>query len=263
MTQGRVDYSTVDLSAGNKLYYIITDARTVEIYTNAHNVKEAKDNQNNIISLSIGDYSLNTGDLFQHDYSTLPSAYPINYILKGADDRNFREKYTILTHQRNRCSIYILPVLGNNKDYFAYTTFFINAYLSEDCKQLKVLYRFSTADTYGELEKRLQSIPSFKGIQNYTGGLDLATFNIPEKYHYDVELFLNGKYSKISDDLKSRIKGFHRMKENNRIWQVLTRAPELLQEMLDLYGCTKDHFWNVDLDVKPKKEEEVWTTTIT
>ena len=76
---------------------------------------------------------------------------------------------------------------------------------------------------------------------------------------WDVEKFMEGKYSKIDGVLKTKIKKFYGLEDSSFVWQVLTKDAKLFKEMLKKYNCNASDFYGVDLDVKPKEEEEIWT----
>lgn len=258
MTECKESYSTIKLNAGNSIEYVILDGRTVEIYTNTPHIIEQKDESQNIISLSIENYTIGIGTILHHNYTGLPSSYEVNYIYKGATNKSYKHRYTLRSHIRNRCSLYILPILGKTLDFFGYNTYFINSYISKDCKELKLLYRFATTQSYSKLEKTLTSLKPFKRVENIKGGFDLFTFEIDDENYLDVDTFLAGKYSKISTKLKNGIKNFHKMKPGNRILQVLNKDTALIEEMAKVLNCNVQDFYGVDLDIKPKLNEEIW-----
>jgi len=250
-----MEHSIIDLEAGTKLYYVAKNARMMEVYTNAITVEEEVE-FNTIKSIKIGNKTYKVGDNFVHELDGLPSSYYICKIEKGGDPKEkYRHKYTFFSHLRNKTTTYVLPCLGKDKFYFGTETYLVNAYLDEERESIYLLYRFGKTDNYGKIETNVLNHPLFVKMHNTLPGFDLFEFKIPEMFLKDVELFVRGKYSKLSDKLKQNIKVFYQLHQRSRTWQILTKDKELVKEFEDYYFCS---FSGVDLEIKPKLEEEVW-----
>lgn len=247
--------STIDILAGEKIYYKVKNARMVEIYTNVNNVETIVE-KDEIKELKIDDKIFKIGDVFQHDLESITSGYKIKKIMQGADNiKKYKYRFTLFSHLRNKSTSYILPLLGKVNNYFFTDSYLINAYLSKDLNRLFLLYRYSKSDAYSVIEENILKHPNFVKIHNDIPGFDVFEFNIPERFHKDVNLYINGKYSKMSNDAKSMIKNFYNLNDKSRIWQVLNRDDSLRKELELRFGCS---FSGVDFDEKPNKNEEIW-----
>jgi len=252
--------NSIKIEAGNEIKYIPKNARMIELYTNTIEVtEEIIAETGEIKGITIGSKTVKVGDKFSHNYEEIPSSYEVFKIMRGGDSKlTFRHKYTILSHERNKTTDYILPCLGQNKAYFDTDGYLINAYLGEKDTKLYLLYRFAKTEYYGELEKRLFNHPRFLQLKNSIPGYDLFIFSIPEYIEDDIQLFKKGKYSKLSKELKSMIKLFYKLSEKSNLWKILTKDESLIKQFEDNFRTPRGFFWNIDLDIKPKLEQELW-----
>jgi hypothetical protein len=250
---------SIKIEAGNEILHKIVNARMIELYTNAFTLTEETDANTGIIkSITIGNYKIQVGDKFSHKEENIPSTYDVFKIEKGADPKyNFRHKYTIVSHLRNKTTDYILPCLGKNKEYFDVDGYLVNAYLGKD-DSLCLLYRFATTEYYGKLETNLTTHPRFIKIDSSIPGFDLFMYSIPKPNWDDVKLFKKGKYSKFSQGLKLNIKCFYGLSVKSNLWKILTKDESLVKQKEDEFKTPKGFFWNIDLDEKPKMQLELW-----
>jgi len=254
--------SIINLEAGNKIEYTVKNARMIEIYTNTPNVEE-ETTDNKITKLIIANKTFQIGDKFQHDLEKIPSKYAISKIERGVSTKTlYNHCYTLFSHLRNKTSTYILPCLMTEKkydrNYFMTDSYFVNAYLNEkpeDAAELILLYRFATSENYALLENNILHHPQFRKINNSIEGFDAFTMEIPEAYLKDLVLYGRGKYSNLSGNLKDKIKTFYNLNPKSRTLQILNRDKELVTELEKEFRC---NFNGVDLEQKPKENEEVW-----
>lgn len=244
---------TIDLYGGNKLYYALNNSRRIEICTNAP-IQEITDNDNNIVELNVGNFTLKLGENFKHKLDTLPSTYCIQEIEKF-NHKQFKFCYYLNSHKLNKTTEYLVPCLGLTRQQLCYDTFLVNAYLTESPTQIILLYRFSTSESYGKLEEVLLKSSSFVKIQNSIPGFDLVVMNIPEVYIADVIKFQNSRYSQISTELKQSIVRFHNLKPKDKLYQVIYRTKSLVKEFEDKFKCS---FEDVELDEKLNLELELY-----
>lgn len=241
--------------AGTTINYFTTNGRSIEIHTNS-NCNLTYENKK-INSIQIGSTTYSIGDYFNHDYTKIPSKYYIKSIQEGGSKSKFRYKYTFFSHFLNKSSTYILPCLGKNMNYFYTDRYFINAYVSEDYKSLYLMYRFSKSDDYFEnVENNILKHRDFKEcIKTIENGFDVFKFDIPREHISDIKVFFDGKYSRLSDDLKHNIKTFYYLSDKSHTMQVLNRGKELKERLEAWLACD---FTGIDLDEKPKKKDEIW-----
>lgn len=242
---------TISLAAGNSLQYALLSSREVEICTDAL-VQEAFEN-NKIISLTTRNLTLKVGDNFKHEHQTIPSSYHIKEIGK-LEDSNYKHKYILYSHRLNLTTQYILPCLGISSRDLSYSGALVNCYLTESPEEISLLYRFSTAEYYGQLEKTLSSHPLFLGIDNSIKGFDVITMKVPKEHQDDIAIFYNGKFSKLSDKLKEKIINFHRLNKKDRVFKVLFRDSDLEKELSVKFGCSME---GIELEERPVSRNEL------
>lgn len=247
-------YSTIDLTGGNKLHYQLINSRMIELFTNSY-VEEVISNFK-IQSLTISNKIIRVGDNFDHGCEGIPSHYSILKIENGGSlIGKYKHCYTLFSHLRNKTTTYILPCLGKDSNYFYEDSYLVNCYISQDRKQLYLLYRFAKSEDYGKLETTITKHPDYVRIDNSIPGMDLYVFNIPTFHQDDIQLFLKGKYSKISSILKGKIKVFYNLPDRSKVWRILNREDKLIKEMEKEFGCP---MFDVDLENKPDLKNEIW-----
>ena len=232
------------LSYGKLLWLKPINSKSLQVSTNAPitKVEVTKDFNRDIKSFTIGDdYTIHVGDSI-----TIPcddcnkKTYEISTILRVEES-----KFILLTHLKNKTSLYLIPTLGKlelttaaskldpkTKDeltHYCQNTYLINAYLVKETDYIDLLYRFSSHETYRLLEECLTGHPRLvKVIDGFKNKeYVIFRFNIPIDYLEDVKLFKKGKYSQMSKQLKRNIIKFHRLDSKSRLYQVLYKREEL------------------------------------
>ena len=232
---------TINVGGGSFLVYEIVDSKTIQLYTDSH-IKETLD-ENKIIEISTGNFTLRIGDNFKHEKKTIPSSYEIKYITKF-EGKGYKYCYYLDTHLGNRTTEYILPCLGVSKEELGYekklgyNPYLVNAYLTKDSSQIGLLYRFSTHENYGIIENNLIKSKQFVEISNKFEGFDLIIMKVLPKFEKDIELFKKGSYSKLSKELKDKIILFNGLKEKDKIWQIINKGDILMKKLQKEFGMT-------------------------
>lgn len=106
-------------------------------------------------------------------------------------------------HKDNLCTYFVLPLLKLSKFRFIADSNFIDSFLSEDKKLIFV----QVLETLF-LEYRLQEHPDYKGVYKDNLGNKFIVYAIPEQFHYDVEKFVSGRYSSMSEEAKELIQEY-------------------------------------------------------
>lgn len=209
-----------------------------------------------IIALEIGDIFMQLEDEFDmSEISVLKHNYKINHI--NCLDKN---NYILLTHLRNRATLYLLPILDGNKDLFLVDDYMINAYISENLNYLNLLYRFNTNISYKKLELELIKHKNFISLSDENKSFVMFKFKINDEFQEDVDYFLEGKYSLFSEKLKKRIQFFNKFDKKQRIIQTIFKDSELKntwEKELNV-RLTED----IELDSIPIKSEEIWNNNL-
>ena len=112
----------------------------------------------------------------------------------------------------------------------------LNAYLSDENKEsnytseahLYLLYKYDAK--FSEYEAYLESHDLF--IEKYDVGNEVMfIFKIPEEHMSDYYKFLEGKYSELSNNLKTKIHTFWKLNKTNKVSMVLRKAPALRKSL--------------------------------
>lgn len=102
-------------------------------------------------------------------------------------------------HKDNLCTYFILPLLKLNKFRFLAESNFVDSYLSQN-----KLYIFVEVLETMFIEHKLMLHPQFSGLYS-NNNTYFIRYKIPDEFINDVELFTNGKYSKMSEKSKTLI----------------------------------------------------------
>lgn len=216
-----------------------------------------------IISLKVGKGSLSLFDKLSIpiDHKII-SVYEINKIEKSTD-KAFRLYTTIGTKTKQ----FILPCLDFDREYFLYDTFLENVYIKTDSIDLGItpikyplflLYRYSESELYKAFELRIIKHPHYRhriDINNYEV---LFIFDI-ENFGKDVDKFIKGKYSELSNKLKNQIMKFHKYVYGGTMHQILYRDPKLRKQLEIQFNVEISS--NLELyDIPDIKEETYYLT---
>jgi hypothetical protein len=268
-----------ELPYGKKLYFTLMNSRTIEVSTDAPITKieytEGLDKK--ISKIFIGDYCIKLLDKFKipiedQEYSV---TYEANSIVKVTDDSSGLSKFLLTSHERNKTSVFLLPVLPKLQltkklsqltlptkieiSKYCYNTYLINAYISQhNHGTLTLVYRFSNHQTYKLFEEcmlghtRLVKVSEGKSDFSYV----LFEVQVETAFKEDVIRFLQGKYSQLSDALKSRILSFHNANKSSSLYGILHKT-EAYRKFLsrDLnYPISEE----MELGSKPDITKEYW-----
>lgn len=110
-----------------------------------------------------------------------------------------------LLKEKNLCSWYILPLIDLNP--FMFRKFnnskeqlnFINAYMVRGENQIAVTVKDNTYSSHIYRH-------SCFNVMYTEYGIDYQLFNIPRRWHSDVRKFIQGRYTKFSEEAKQKIK---------------------------------------------------------
>ena len=162
--------------------------------------------------------------------------YKINIVEKTIE-RN-KLYYDLKTAQRNKSSIFVLPMLGGNRHLMLYNKLLMNAFIGsdEDDNCIVLLYRFSRDPLFYKFEQALKSFSNFKRTYDPTPHFVIFVFNVPKGYRKDILKFKQGKYSKFTDIYKLKILDFHGLEVDSPVGQVLFRSDKRRFELEQKLG---------------------------
>lgn len=142
-----------------------------------------------------------------------------------------RIDYNLRDLDLTQASRFILPMLykEDQNDFFFITENFNNCFIGdahhpEIGQGIFILYDYQMTINYVKFERKLELLSEFKTDYDYGDERQtMYVFNIPDAHLKDFSLFLEGRYTKISPSLKSKILKFWDMKSdmNHLIYSVL------------------------------------------
>jgi len=149
--------------------------------------------------------------------------------LELIDSKGGHNVYRGLMMIRSESSIMLLPLLGGDRDSFSYTDHLMNAYCyHEDIKgqYLWVLMRppkTRSSYSYDTTESLFRASHSFVKEEELGTEFKMFTFRIPSMYVGDYLMFLNSKFSRMSEIAKDKILNFHSMHDKSKLALQLCR----------------------------------------
>jgi hypothetical protein len=112
----------------------------------------------------------------------------------------YTEELIAELHRENLSTYFILPLLKLNKKSFVAEDNFINSYLTRDG-----LYIFVKVKLVTFFMARTILHPQYLDLWTDKTGAEYYQFSIPPKWQMDVQTFINGKYSQLSNEAKQMI----------------------------------------------------------
>lgn len=210
-----------------------------------------RDKNNSIVKLetNVG-VTIEIGDEIKHNFDTLLSEFIVKEIVES---EKFKYYYKLNSGIINKTYKYLLPSLFL-ADKFTYNTmminfYFLECYVSMFTNELVLCYRYSKLNLYTKLQELLISHPKFTRLI-HNNGYDYYCFDVNKK---DLNYFIQGKYSKLSQELKNNIKKFFKLKKNDVILQVIFKDKELKKQLELMYDIKLDD--NLELDSKPDDKD--------
>lgn len=255
----------------NGISYRIINGSTIEL-TSEFYIEPVK-KEGELSELRVKDEVVKLGHTFKFPIGDRQITYKISHIEKVNNST-----YLLFTELRNRTSQYILPILGrltledktrkeftkdtaNNIERYCNDTYLINAYIEGSGEgiltgYLYLKFRFSPHRTYQTLEQAIVSIhPLYVKTIDLGDSYTYVKFRIPKEFMNDLNLFMKGKYSMLSEQLKRKIIQFYHLKPESNMYQILHQGDIYRKKLEMLLGGTVDG----ELDSIPDKHNEMIT----
>lgn len=175
---------------------------------------------------------------------------------------NYKVPESMFDKKRTKTTLFMLQTIFPNNSLMA-TEYFVNAFI-DDAKfkhllhrPIFILFKVEPGSTkWIMLAHKLRSKPEFT-LEYFCGMQDkkhliMMVFKVPDRYSNEYENFIDGKYSKFSEDYK---KLFPQHTYNERaqpkestIWQVLYKSDELkrnIERFFDTEFAPEDELWGI------------------
>lgn len=197
--------------------------------------------------------------------------YKILELQKVSNSQNVvKQGYYLFIHKKlTKTSTFILPFIGVSKAYFRWNLDFTNAFLGieEDGnygEYLYLLYRFNGDIGFSEFETRMKAHKMFISLKDPDKHQVLFKFKLPNEgiIKDSINLILEGKYSKLSEEVKEHILKFHDSSKDRPLGQILFKTEErrkFLEKDISKFNTSKVIIdKNAELFDKFIPEEEIF-----
>ena len=226
-------------------------ANILSIVTN-HQVELGEDNTT---LCTIGNVDISVGEEIMITFiSGFVTKYTCNYIISVTD--SIFAEYLLLEDNPTKTNTYLTPILGKDYKFFSTEGHLINSYISEDYNSLYLKYRFSNTESFTELDKNLTNHSLYAKDINTNKYFISYKFTVPITFKEDVQLILDGKFSKVSNKLKKQILKFYNAPKDSHITGVLYKTKEKKKYLEQILGVSIPD--DIDLDSKPDLQLELW-----
>jgi len=202
-----------------------------------------------ISSVRTKKYEISVGNELEHNFENIPSKFKVLSIKELEMSKDGYRRFGLVCGVHNKVEQYLLPTLYVKNKFTPSTmmldVYYLGSFISLEEKMLVVCYRYSRADLYRELESFLKTHPRFVKV-NSVNTIDYYYFKINWD---DVSNFIDGNYSKLSNNLKLNIINFYKLGRKDFITKVLYKDPTLKKEIESRLDILLDD--TLELDSKP------------
>lgn len=200
---------------------------------------------NSVNSIIYEDKCISIGDNYCCNVSSSTDSHKINYkvntITINSEDKRVVNLFEGIP---NNTSLFALPMIIDDKKESGYiignTGYLINAFIDCDFEKstssysIFVLLKFMQSGRFKIQEKIYASNENFIRAIDVDKNHVLYEFLIPEKFHDDFDLLLEGKYSKLSNKAANQILTFHGDDIEGRIiYKAINKDPKFKQALAD------------------------------
>ena len=235
----------------------IVNARTIKfICPDGVIIDYITDDKGNIVTVNYSGNNANisVGAQFIFDMDGTVTNYDVKEIQTGDNNRTF----LLNTHELTKATGFLTPIISVLPLEIGFRDSFINCYIQSYTgypTHLVLLYRISIDKDFDLINRSLMDLEGYVKNILHDGSLKLFIFKVPDKFLNDVALFITGKYSMLSELLKSRIIRFHRLQESSMLYKILYRNIALKKFIeMDLGEEIPD---NLDLYSMPDPDVEI------
>lgn len=239
----------------------LLSGRTAVISSPAVYIDEVvDDNQFKLISYE-GKVDFKINQELEFKLGVIKSIFNIQQIDKDID---IPGRYLLSCSKLNLSSWFILPLLSSNTNHgrlwFGWNSYMINSYIDKDLKKVILLYRYFPGEYYSNQEIKLQTQDTYLDFIDPNTYTVAYVFCLKELHFKDVEMFVQGKYSSISDVGKRKIFNFHNIanpKVKQELQDVLTKSDSRKKALEEKLGMKIPD--NIDLKSKPDLSKEIFS----
>ena len=138
--------------------------------------------------------------------------------------------------EKNKSYIFLPPMLEIDPVFIQLhlllNTYLINDDLPDVKNSIFLHYEYQDLDgSFARLENNLKRSAYFRGMYEPDKYTTMFYFHVPNKYYQDYLLFMNSKYSHLSETLKKKILKFYNLGISSQVYKVLYRDVQRRREL--------------------------------
>jgi hypothetical protein len=138
--------------------------------------------------------------------------------------------------EKNKSYIFLPPMLEIDPVFIQLhlllNTYLINDDLPDVKNSIFLHYEYQDLDgSFARLENNLKRSAYFRGMYEPDKYTTMFYFHVPDKYYQDYLLFMNSKYSHLSETLKKKILKFYNLGISSQVYKVLYRDVQRRREL--------------------------------
>jgi hypothetical protein len=138
--------------------------------------------------------------------------------------------------EKNKSYIFLPPMLEIDPVFIQLhlllNTYLINDDLPDVKNSIFLHYEYQDLDgSFARLENSLKRSAYFRGMYEPDKYTTMFYFHVPDKYYQDYLLFMNSKYSHLSETLKKKILKFYSLGISSQVYKVLYRDVQRRREL--------------------------------
>ena len=220
-----------------------------------YSYKQDEINKRKINSITYSDIKINVGETFNVLLESHNLRYKVNVI---SIDKKNPNRISLCESDYNTATLFVLPLIFGMRSECTYIEnnvgYLINCYVRnsmfepKDGNSIFLLLKYVKSDRFKACEERLFSHKSYVKKFDVSNDYVIYEFSIPEKFHQDYKMILDGKYSEISNIAKNRIKFFHLHNvddklsavEGSLVNSIFTKDIRLVKHLEKKFGMSMD-----------------------
>lgn len=188
-------------------------------YYASSDVEEIRDSENRLVGLREPDMVILKSTVLKLDNSVFKVSF---IIYRGTNI------YDLYAMESTDSSIFLAPAIMDSRDDLLWDIYYMNAFLfSEGHKRvpmIRLLFRRGFTDRFKDMDRALKMHEDFVDVDDMDEYTIMYNFRINEKFKKDFDIFLESKYSKLSDSYKARIANFHTLRKTHEIYGILHKT---------------------------------------
>lgn len=247
---------TYKLKSKKIVDFELLSGRIASVCCSTNFIKEIKNKREIDTIIYDEEFTITIGDELNFKINDINSNFKIKKIIKNT----LKGRYYLLCDEDNFTNYFIFPLIVDNakqnSDWFNLAEFTINSYLSENLNSIYVIARYFNTDRFKNWETKIKSNENYFKFFDPSPNTVGYEFKIPEIFIPDLELFLDGKYSQMSDLAKNRITKFHNASKKGNLYGILHKTIERKKQLEEMLGIKLPD--NIDLHSKPNLENEIY-----